>query len=93
MKCVNDQGIERPSMGDVLWDLEFALQLQESAEESGSGFGEICGEDEQLFTDSKGKKDVDAMSGYDGNQPTEHAVWKIFSFLVLKSMLECGNYN
>ncbi|XP_004492579.1 receptor-like protein kinase FERONIA [Cicer arietinum] len=67
MKCVADQSIERPSMGDVLWNLEFALQLQESAEESGNGFGGIHGEDEPLFTDLKGKKELDALPGYDGN--------------------------
>ncbi|KAI3952844.1 hypothetical protein MKX01_006887 [Papaver californicum] len=34
-KCLDDIGANRPSMGDVLWNLEFALQLQESAEENG----------------------------------------------------------
>lgn len=63
MKCVSDQGIERPSMGDVLWNLEFALQLQESAEESGEGFGNI---EEEPFMRCKGK-DPNASPGFDGN--------------------------
>lgn len=33
-KCLSDSGIDRPSMGDVLWNLEFVLQLVESTEAS-----------------------------------------------------------
>ncbi|KAE8730959.1 Receptor-like protein kinase ANXUR2 [Hibiscus syriacus] len=31
-KCLLDEGIDRPSIGDVLWNLEFCLQLQENPE-------------------------------------------------------------
>ncbi|WCJ23315.1 Malectin/receptor-like protein kinase family protein [Euphorbia peplus] len=29
-KCLSDHGIHRPSMGDILWNLEFCLQLQDN---------------------------------------------------------------
>lgn len=49
ISCLHDEGIQRPSMNDVVWGLEFALQLQESAEEemkiAGAG-NEIDAEDD-----------------------------------------------
>ncbi|XP_010535512.1 PREDICTED: receptor-like protein kinase HERK 1 [Tarenaya hassleriana] len=34
-KCLADFGIDRPAMGDVLWNLEYSLQLQEAATDGG----------------------------------------------------------
>ncbi|KDP46096.1 hypothetical protein JCGZ_06607 [Jatropha curcas] len=42
-KCLAECGIDRPSMGDVLWNLEYALQIQ-GTEEKSSQYSEQTGQ-------------------------------------------------
>jgi serine/threonine protein kinase len=64
VNCLLDNGIERPSMNDVVWGLEFALQLQESADEDvGLDVAQtkvILGDEKALFP--KSLDDSDDMS-------------------------------
>ena len=65
MKCVANQSIDRPSMDEVMWNLEFSLQLQRNAEESNEGISGIHIEEEP-FVPHKWKKNLDASPSFDG---------------------------
>nr|DAD27527.1 TPA_asm: hypothetical protein HUJ06_028995 [Nelumbo nucifera] len=60
-KCLADNGIERPNMGDVLWNLEFALQQQENAENI-NDCGGVCNDRDRLKK-SHGRGNLTSESG------------------------------
>ncbi|GKV16995.1 hypothetical protein SLEP1_g27555 [Rubroshorea leprosula] len=50
-RCVRDQGVERPMMSDIVWALEFTLQLQEAADKEINDRNATT-TDEELFSGS-----------------------------------------
>lgn len=56
-KCVADYGVDRPSMGEVLWNLESALQIQEAS--SNLDYTEDGNGEELIGLSSSSKKDTE----------------------------------
>lgn len=69
VSCLLDDGTHRPSMNDVVWMLEFALQLQESAEQRERGvvdvgIDDVAGGKEENDDVAGEKEENDDMSSY-----------------------------
>lgn len=70
-KCLADYGVDRPSMGDVLWNLEYALQLQEAVvqgdpeENSTNMIGELSPQVNNFNQDASASVTQFAGSGLD----------------------------
>ncbi|KZV58279.1 putative receptor-like protein kinase [Dorcoceras hygrometricum] len=55
-KCLEDEGKSRPTMGEVLWHLEYVLQLQEAWLRSNAGEDSVSSINLRPFDDSKSEE-------------------------------------
>ncbi|KAK7332858.1 hypothetical protein VNO80_29614 [Phaseolus coccineus] len=57
-KCLSDHGADRPSMNDLLWNLEFALNLQENINVAGGSTHSASTKESELKDISLGENDI-----------------------------------
>ncbi|XP_062106467.1 receptor-like protein kinase FERONIA [Humulus lupulus] len=84
VSCMLDNGTERPSMNDVVWGLEFAMQLQKNAEDNDSVGGALIkmkGEDEVALINSNSNSDwaYNNCSSEDGTESKSSGVSKLLN--------------
>ncbi|XP_007038795.2 PREDICTED: probable receptor-like protein kinase At5g24010 [Theobroma cacao] len=81
-KCLAEYGVDRPTMGDVLWNLEYALQLQESGPEEpreGSNMNGMDCPTTSITPSSNARTEKD-----DGSVSSDITTSQVFSQLMTK---------
>ncbi|CAH2079809.1 unnamed protein product [Thlaspi arvense] len=87
VRCVQDRGIERPSMNDVVWGLEFALQLHETGKKNNDvdsadmPRGEVgtTTDGEDLFSTTTGHVSESTMTDDNSAPLRSGSSWGVFS--------------
>ncbi|GKB42931.1 receptor-like protein kinase HERK 1 [Tanacetum coccineum] len=86
-KCLADFGVDRPSMGDVLWNLEYVLQLQEAVlqNDPDENSTNVIGELSPQIHDFNHGSDDNTNTGFEmssGDDISGVSMSKVFSQLV-----------